>query len=215
MRLPWDIGRPQPVLVRTVDAGGVHGDVLDIGCGLGDNSIFLAARGFTVTGVDVSPTAAVMAGERAAEAGVTVEFLEGDATRLDGFEGRFDTIVDRALYHCLTPEQRFDYVAAIHRATRPGARLHIFCVSDQAPATLPGPYRISQDNLRETVGPKWTIESIEADRYDSSNTVDDVLAQARQMGMGITIPPEVLKAIDTNDEGHIQTSIWRLTATRA
>jgi len=213
--LPWDIGRPQPVVVAAVDTGGVHGDVLDIGSGLGDNSIFLASRGFTVTGVDGSPTALEKARARAQEAGVAVDFQAGDATRLDGLEGRFDTVIDSALYHCLTPEQRFEYVAAIHRATRPGARLHIFCFSDRIPAELPGPFRISQDNLRETVGPKWTIDSIEADHYDSSATIEDFISQARRFGQEVAVPPEAAKMIEVDDEGHARMPIWHLTGTRA
>jgi len=213
--LPWDIGRPQPALVAAVEAGGVQGDVLDVGSGLGDNSIFLASRGYKVTGVDGSPTALEKARERARRAGVDVDFQEGDATRLEGLDGRFDTVVDSALYHCLSPEQRFEYVAAIHRATRPGARLHIFCFSDRIPAELPGPYRISQENLRETVGPRWTIESIEADRYDSSSTIDDFVRQARRFGQEVAVPPEAAAAIELDDEGHARMPIWHLTATRA
>ncbi|GAB3908652.1 hypothetical protein GCM10029964_108760 [Kibdelosporangium lantanae] len=106
-------------------------------------------------------------------------------------------------------------MAAIHRATRPGARLHIFCFSDQAPAEMPGPFRISQDNLRETVGPKWTITSIEPDRYDSSATVDDFVAQSRRFGQEVAIPREAAEAIETDAEGHARMPIWHLTATRA
>jgi hypothetical protein len=34
---PWDIGRPQEAFVRLADSGQVHGSVLDVGCGTGDN----------------------------------------------------------------------------------------------------------------------------------------------------------------------------------
>ena len=53
-----------------------------------------------------------------------------DATDLSGYEGRFDTVVDSALYHCLDEEGRQAYIAALYRATRPGARLHLSCFSD-------------------------------------------------------------------------------------
>ena len=84
--------------------GGFSGEVLDIGCGLGDNAIYLASRGHSVTGLDGSPAAIEEARRRAAAAGVTVNFDVADATALSGYEGRFDTVVDSALYHCLDEE---------------------------------------------------------------------------------------------------------------
>ena len=42
---PWDTGRPQPAIVRLAGAGRFTGTVLDVGCGTGENALFLAARG--------------------------------------------------------------------------------------------------------------------------------------------------------------------------
>ncbi len=94
--------------------GGFSGEVLDIGCGLGDNAIYLASRGHSVTGLDGSPAAIEEARRRAADAGVLnptagsagVTFDVADATDLSGYEGRFDTVVDSALYHCLDEDGR-------------------------------------------------------------------------------------------------------------
>lgn len=74
-RMPWDIGGPQPVLVNLEEEGRVYGDVLDIGCGPGDNAIHLAKRGYHVTGLDIAPTAVDMARSRAAEQGADTTVL--------------------------------------------------------------------------------------------------------------------------------------------
>src|SRR6266496_162516 len=103
---PWDIGAPQPAVIGLADAGEFRGAVLDAGCGLGENAIFLAGRGYQVTGVDGSRTALRRARERAEARGVEVEFVHADVTTFDGIEPRFDAVLDSALYHCLTDEQR-------------------------------------------------------------------------------------------------------------
>src|SRR5271163_5092771 len=64
--LPWNIGEPQPELAALIAAGKFRGDVLDAGCGFAELSLSLAADGYTVLGVDLTPTA-VAAANRAAQ----------------------------------------------------------------------------------------------------------------------------------------------------
>src|ERR1700752_2689400 len=67
---PWSIGEPQPELATLIRAGKFHGDVLDVGCGEAAISLYLAERGYTTVGLDLSPTAIDLA-RRDAEKRVT------------------------------------------------------------------------------------------------------------------------------------------------
>ncbi|OCB25329.1 transferase [Mycobacterium malmoense] len=160
---PWDTKAPKDSVVAWHGGGWVHGDVLDIGCGLGDNAIYLARNGFRVTGLDISPTALVTAQLRAHEAGADVTFAVADATKLDGFTDAFDTVIDSGMFHCLDDDGKRSYAAAVHRATRPGATLLISCFSDtNAPdERWPRP-SVSERTLRDVLGGAgWDVESLE------------------------------------------------------
>ena len=68
------------------------GRALDVGCGEGGDAIWLARQGWTVTAIDVSAVAVRRAQEAAERAGVTVEWLCGDALRTSLPAGSFDLV---------------------------------------------------------------------------------------------------------------------------
>lgn len=203
--VPWDIGEPQPELVRLEDSGGIRGEVLDIGCGPGDNAIFLASRGHRVTGADGSETAIGQARGRARAQGVAVEFTVADATSLQNLQQRYDTVLDSALYHCLPEESRTDYAAALHRVTNPGARLHLFCFADQGPAF---PVAVSRENLRTHIGAHWNIQDIALTRYLAN--LDE---QGRQQ-LSELDPDYDPSSLETDEQGRALFAVWHLTAER-
>ena len=172
--VPWDIRQAQPRLMELEALGGITGEVLDIGCGLGDNAIYLASRGHSVTGLDGSPAAIEQARDRAAQAGVYptagsagVTFDVADATNLTGYDGRFDTVVDSALYHCLDDDGRQAYAASLYRATRPGARWHLYCFSDGNINGLVAPMgSVPESNIRDTLTANgWRIDFLGPTTY--------------------------------------------------
>ncbi|PXX59749.1 methyltransferase family protein [Nocardia tenerifensis] len=203
-RLPWEIGRPQPELVEFEKSGRVHGDVLDIGCGPGDSAIYLAARGYRVTGLDLSPTAVEKARMRAATERVSVSFAVADATELTGYEGRFDTVVSSALFHCLEPKQRRPHVDALVRVTRPGARLiqFTFAATDYSDAFAP--YAIDENELRATFDTAdWSINTLRPGNLTAVAS-ETILASFAESGFR----PEL------DDEGAMLLPIWVLEADR-
>jgi SAM-dependent methyltransferase len=165
--IPWDIGQAQPRLMELEATGLISGEVLDIGCGLGDNAIYLASRGHSVTGLDGSPAALEQARQRATGAGVNVTFAVADATDLTGYDGRFDTVLDSALYHCLDEAGRHAYAAGLHRCTASGARWFLYCFAGGNVNGIIAPMgAIPEDNIRDTLGRAgWRIDFLGPTTY--------------------------------------------------
>jgi SAM-dependent methyltransferase len=123
---PWNIGEPQPELAALVAAGKLRSDVLDAGCGYAELSLALAAEGYTVVGVDLTPTAVAAANRAAQERGLSAaSFVQADITSFTGYDGRFNTVVDSTLFHSLPVEGRDGYLQSVHRAAADGANYYV------------------------------------------------------------------------------------------
>jgi SAM-dependent methyltransferase len=124
---PW-VGDARSELVELVGSGVLApGRAIDLGCGVGDNAIFLAQHGFEVTAVDFAPAAISRARAKAREAGVEVDFVVDDLTRLSRVSGPFDLLVDYGAFDDLSIRQRAAYVRSILPLTRPGSRFLLWC----------------------------------------------------------------------------------------
>lgn len=124
---PW-VGGPRDELVRLVSDGTLgSGRALDLGCGTGANSVFLAQNGFDVLGIDYADSAIRRAREAAAAAGAEVEFMVGDVTDMVGVVGPFDVVVDYGTFDDLPYGDRPSYFSELLRVTAPGSRLLTWC----------------------------------------------------------------------------------------
>src|SRR5438270_8733868 len=110
-RPPWDIGRPQRVLVEAADR--VTGDVLDAGCGTGENALFFAGRGHPVLGIDYLEGPILEARRKAKERGLDAEFVPMDALTLAELDRQFDNVIDSGLFHVFSDDDRARYVAGL------------------------------------------------------------------------------------------------------
>jgi SAM-dependent methyltransferase len=170
---PWDIGRPQPVFVRLADQGLLAGQVLDPGCGTGENTLLAAARGATAVGVDLSARAIARARAKAAERGLAARFETGDVLRLGDLGLTFDTVIDSGVFHVFDDEDRVRYVASLASVLLPGGYCYLICFSDRQPGDF-GPRRVSQDELRAAFGGGWAVASIEAEAFELNQAVFDI-----------------------------------------
>jgi SAM-dependent methyltransferase len=160
---PWNIGEPQPELAVLIADGKVHGDVLDAGCGHAELSLALAADGYTVVGIELTPTAVAAATKAAEERTLpNATFVQDDITTFTGFDGRFNTIIDSTLFHSLPIEGRDGYQQSVYRAAAPGAAYYILVFAKGAfPAELQEkPKEVDEAELRAAVGKYWQIDEI-------------------------------------------------------
>jgi SAM-dependent methyltransferase len=165
---PWDIGRPQPAILRLASEGAFAGAVLDAGCGTGENALHVASLGLPVVGVDVAQTAVSIAREKAAGRGLDAEFVVGDALHLDRLGAEFETVLDCGLFHTFDRDERRDYVAGLASVTSRGGDLYVLCFSDAGPGAI-GPHPVSQQECRAafTRSGGWSVACVRPDRIQT------------------------------------------------
>lgn len=174
---PWIIDQAQSDLIAAAEKGEVRGPtVLDVGCGTGDNAIYLAGRGFEVTGVDVSAKAIGIAKQKVREAKVDVTFITLDALNIGTLAKKFDTLIDFGLFHNVKGD-RERYVHALSDVCARKGQLLMLCFSDQAgeygvyPHFYPKP--MSQDEIHASFSKGWKIEWIRLGRTQSNQKYED------------------------------------------
>jgi SAM-dependent methyltransferase len=165
---PWDIGQPQPAILRLAGEGAFAGAVLDAGCGTGENILHVASVGLHVLGVDVAETALSIAREKAAGRGIDADFVVADALHLDRLGRVFETVLDCGLFHTFDSDERRAYVTSLASVTGRGGNLYLLCFSDVGPDRS-GPHPISQEELRAAFkrSGDWSVTSVSPDRIQT------------------------------------------------
>jgi SAM-dependent methyltransferase len=151
---PWDTGETPPEVKAQIEGGKLPpGRALDLGCGTGTNTIYLAQHGWEGVGVDFAWLAILQARWKAWRAGVDVRFHRADVSRMPFLERPFDLALDIGCLHSLPSEKRTPYAAEVTRLVVPGGRylLYAFTPRPDRPGAAP-------EEVRNLFTPAFRIE---------------------------------------------------------
>jgi 2-polyprenyl-3-methyl-5-hydroxy-6-metoxy-1,4-benzoquinol methylase len=165
---PWD-GHAHTRTLRELIEGAADTPALppeaalDVGCGTGDSSVYLAQHGWHVTGVDFVPKALDKARAKARAASVPIDFRHADVTHLSraGIDTKFQLIVDNGCLHGMSDGDRDLYVREITAAADPSARLLIVAAKPGGPIGFLG---LDQAEVERRFTPAWTVLSAAEER---------------------------------------------------
>lgn len=168
--IPWNIETPPQLLVELIDSGLVKPcKAVDLGCGAGNYVIYLASRGFDVTGVDFSAEAVKIAKENAREKHVQCTFLVADiVNELNDLKQTWDFAYDWGVLHHIFPRYRPKYVDNVRQILNPHGKYLSVCFSEMDTAfegtekyrkTPSGSvlYFSSEDELKKLFSPHFKI----------------------------------------------------------
>ena len=149
---------------------------MDVGCGTGENSLFLAQNGFTVTGLDITPAAIRIAESKASQRKIKVNFHVGNALSLNFKDRQFDNVIDSGLFHTFTDDERPVYVGEIRRVLTIGGGYFMMCFSDKEPTNWGGPRRVSKREILESFSGTFKINYVREARFATKVHRDGGLA---------------------------------------
>ncbi len=162
---PWDTGQPSSILRQVIaEEKFAPCRAVDLGCGSGVNSVWLAQQGFEVTGIDLSPLAIERAVQRAAAAEVRVRFLAGDLLHFDGLRD-FQFFFDRGCYHIVRKLDVRRYVEQVADWTVSGALGLVLAGNAKEPMS-PGPPVVTEEELRAEWSTHFDVVWLREGRFD-------------------------------------------------
>jgi len=167
---PWDIGKPDFNLIETVTKIPIKScKALDIGCGTGDNSIWLAQKQFQVTGTDVSEIAIEKAKEKALKSNVKCTFFVVDffKSRIEG--APFGFVFDRGCFHTFdSNKERKKFAKNVaSNLEKNGLWLSLIGSADER-RQGPGPPQRKANDIVAALEPYFEILSLFSSHFDSN-----------------------------------------------
>lgn len=167
---PWELHRPDCNLIEMVrDQGIVPGKALDIGCGTGNNTIWLAEHGFTATGCDVTEIAITRARAKAAAAKAACTFLRLDFLKDEVAGAPFSFLFDRGCFHSFdsAADRRHFAQKSASLLVKDGLWLSLVGNRDEI-RDAPGPPQRSALDIISAVEPFFAIQLLAANHFDTN-----------------------------------------------
>jgi SAM-dependent methyltransferase len=125
--VPFFNNAPDENLVNYIEKELIPpGKAMELGCGPGRNSIFLAQHGFKVDAFDISEVAINWAKERSQDLNLDINFVVQSVFELEPIE-EYDFIYDSGCLHGILPHRRIQYLEMIHKALKPGGQFGLTC----------------------------------------------------------------------------------------
>lgn len=168
---PWDLGRPDVNLIQTVTTMDINPcKALEIGCGTGNNSIWLSQNNFDVIGIDTSEIAIQKAVEKASIGNDKCTFLVNDIllNKIDG--APFSFAFDRGCFHSFNSDEErktFAEKVAAH-LEKDGLWLSLVGNADEK-RDFPGPPQRTARDIVNSVEPCFEILSLVSGHFESDH----------------------------------------------
>ena len=170
--LPWDSGKPDLHLRRVIEEQSIKpGKALEIGCGTGTNLIWLAKRGFEMTGLDLSRTAIAKAEAKAVAARINCHLIVGGflADQIPG--APFEFVYDRGCFHVFDSNENHSYFASrVADLLAPQGIWHSLIGSTDGPPRDSGPPRLSAAEIVTAVEPYFEILELRSAFFDQERS---------------------------------------------
>jgi len=135
-------------------------NILEVGCGAGNNLWFAAREGFRVTGIDGSLSAIEFAQNRFKDERLEGRFIHGDFTRLPLDDDQFDFVIDRAAITCCGWDDVEAVIGQIHRVLAPKGKFMFNAYSDRHSSYRSGEFRLDGTKTNMTEGTLKGIEQV-------------------------------------------------------
>jgi SAM-dependent methyltransferase len=166
---PWDIGRPDFNLTQAVTRTPIAScRALDIGCGTGDNAIWLAQQKFEVLAFDTSEVAIEKAKEKAQKATVQCSFRVADILNSDLRETLFGFAFDRGCFHTFDSgkdRKRFAQQVHLHLAEN---GLWLSLIGNADDRLKEGPPKLTARDIVSAVEPYFEILSLVSSHFETT-----------------------------------------------
>jgi SAM-dependent methyltransferase len=143
-------------------------EIIDVGCGTGENAMLFASSGYRVLGVDSAPLAIEKAMAKASQRGSKAEFTVADALHLAELHRWFDVAIDSGLFHVYSDEERLAYVESLKAVLRPRGRYYMLCFSDNEPIGWGGPRRVFKREILTSFSDGWRVDYIRPAKLESA-----------------------------------------------